>query len=42
MPVDLLIQILKLVTAVAGLAAAVIRFISKAPSNARKKNDRPH
>lgn len=37
---DLLIQVLKLVTAVAGLAATVIRFIPKAPSNARNKDDR--
>ncbi|MEI3376481.1 MAG: hypothetical protein V8R08_01335 [Coriobacteriales bacterium] len=38
---DLMIQILKLVTALAGLTATIIRFVPKTPSGARKKDDRP-
>ena len=35
---DLLIQILKLATMLAGLAGTIIRFVS--PSDTRKKDDR--
>lgn len=41
MPMDPLIQILKLATVLAGLAGTIIRFVSKTPSGARKKDDRP-
>ena len=40
MPMDLLIQILKLATMLAGLAGTITRFVSKNPSDARKKDDR--
>lgn len=41
MPMDPLIQILKLATVLAGLAGTIIRLVSKTPSGARKKDDRP-
>ena len=37
---DLLIQILKLATMLAGLAGTILRFVSKTPSDTRKKDDR--
>lgn len=38
---DLLTVILKLVAAVISLAASLVKFMPKTPSDARKEDDRP-